>query len=400
MIGSGPRIIELDNPIRDYPWGSTTAIPQLLGREPDGRPAAELWIGAHPDSPSRAVAHADQPGLDALIAQDPDRLLGAASVARFGPRLPFLLKVLAADRALSLQVHPDAVQAEHGYAAEQAAGMSADDPRRNYTDAHHKPEMAYALTELQAFCGFRPVTGTVRLLDALAVPELSAYRERLAGPDGLRRVFTELLTLDAPERAVLLDAVLAGCRRLAGTDGEWAPEAAASLLAAADHPGDLGPVLVLLLNYVRLAPGEAIFLGAGNVHAYLRGVCVELLANSDNVLRCGLTGKHVDVPELVRIADFSPLPEPRWQPSASAGQRVEFDVPVPDFRLLVCRGEVELPGGQPYLVLAGEQPVTLAGDGSTEELRPWHAAFVAAGDGTCSVRTEGRVFVATVGADR
>ncbi|MFL6163882.1 MAG: mannose-6-phosphate isomerase, class I [Jatrophihabitantaceae bacterium] len=395
---SRPRIIELDNTIRDYAWGSPTAIPELLGIPPTGRPAAELWIGAHPDSPSRAVAHADQAGLDALIAADPAGLLGSRTVDRFGSRLPFLLKVLAAERALSIQVHPNREQAEAGYAAEQAAGIPRSSPDRNYRDANHKPEMAYAITEFHAFCGFRPAPRTAELFTALDVAELSAYRDLLVSAGGLRAVFTTLLTLHGPARDRLITRVLAGCQRLAEAAGPWAAEARASLLAAADFPDDIGPVLALLLNYLRLAPGEAIFLGAGNVHAYLRGVCVELLANSDNVLRCGLTPKHVDVPELVRIADFDPMPEPRHRPSRESADQVDFRLPVPDFELSVCQAAAELAGDRPWLVLAGEQPVTVIEPGQPGRLRlaPWHAAFVTAGAGACSAQPAGRMFLASV----
>jgi mannose-6-phosphate isomerase len=395
---SVPRILELDNTIRDYAWGSPTAIPKLLGIEPTGRPAAELWIGAHPDSPSRAVAHADQPGLDALIAADPAGILGAGTVARFGARLPFLLKLLAAERALSIQVHPNRAQAEAGYAAEETAGVDRNGPERNYRDPNHKPEMAYAITEFDAFCGFRPVHRTAELIDALGVPELSAYRDLLVSRGGLRAVFTTLLTLGGAARDRLIDRVLASCRRLAEAGGDWAPTARASLLAAEDFPGDIGSVLALLLNYVRLAPGEAIFLGAGNVHAYLRGVCVELLANSDNVLRCGLTPKHIDVPELVRIADFAPVAEPRHRPSCEAADRVDFRPPVPDFELSVRRAAAELPGERPWLVLAGERPVTLTGPATEQRLvlPPWRAAFVTAGAGSCFAEPAGRMFLASV----
>ncbi|HTZ44039.1 MAG TPA: mannose-6-phosphate isomerase, class I, partial [Jatrophihabitans sp.] len=324
--------------------------------------------------------------------------LGAGTASRFGGRLPFLLKVLAADRALSIQVHPTREQAEAGFAAELAAGVAPESPERNYRDANHKPEMAYALTEFDAFCGFRPVADTARLFQALDVPELLAYRELLLSEGGLRTVFTTMLTLQGAARRQLIDRTVAGCRRLAATAGDWSAVAAASVLAAEDYPDDIGPVLALLLNYVRLAPGEAIFLGAGNVHAYLRGVCVELLANSDNVLRCGLTGKHVDVPELLRIADFTATPQPRREPSCSDGTRVAFRLPVPDFALAVCQGGAELPGDRPHLVLAGERPVTVTEPGGTAaELAPWHAAFVAAGPGACSVRSAGRSFLASVG---
>jgi len=157
-------------------------------------------------------------------------------------------------------------------------------------------------------------------------------------------------------------------------------------------------VVALLLNYVRLAPGEAIFLGAGNVHAYLRGVCVELLANSDNVLRCGLTPKHVDVPELVRITDFTPMAEPRYRPTEEAADRVDFRLPVPDFELSVCSAPVELAADRPWLVLAGERPVSLAEPATRLRLAPWHAAFVPAGSPACRAEPEGRMFLASVAA--
>lgn len=385
------RIIRLDNPIRDYAWGSPTVIPQLLGQEPTGRPAAELWIGAHPDSPSHAPDHAQS--LDTLIAADPAGLLGERTVEHFGPRLPFLLKIIAAEHALSLQVHPNREQAQAGFAAEEAAGLSQSSPERNYRDANHKPEMAYAITEFDAFCGFRPPAETAEYFTALDVPELLRFRELLTEDDGLRVVFTTVLTLQGAAREQLIEATVAGCRRLAETNGRWAPEARAALLAAEDFPGDIGAVVALLLNYLKLRPGEAIFLAAGNIHAYLRGVCVELLANSDNVLRCGLTPKHIDVPELVRIADFTPMPEPRWQPLVQTANGADFTVPVTDFALGVGHGHARLESDRPYLVLAGEKPATV-GD---LEVEPWHAVFVGAGDAPVDVRSEGRVFLASVG---
>jgi mannose-6-phosphate isomerase len=336
-----PSILRLDNTIRPYAWGSTTAIAELLGIEPSGEPMAELWMGAHPADPSRWRDHPEGPGLDELIAADPEDYLGPASIQRFGPRLPFLLKVLAADKALSMQVHPTLAQARAGFAAENERGVRGDAAERNYVDPNHKPELACALTEFDAWCGFRPVEQTVRLFEALEVAELLPYRNLLAAPDGLRASFTTMLTLQDDARRALVRAVLPGCRRLAATGGEWSAEAAASVLAAQDFPDDIGAVLALLLNFVRLAPGEAIFLAAGNVHAYLRGVCVEVLANSDNVLRCGLTPKRIDVPELMRVAEFSPLDQPRWSPRRVSDRVTTFEVPAPDFRL----ARVELTDG-------------------------------------------------------
>jgi mannose-6-phosphate isomerase len=394
-----PRLLRLHNAIREYAWGSVEAIPRLLGVEPTGRPAAELWMGAHPDEPSRWADHPDRPALDELIAAAPRRWLGEANLAAFGPRLPFLMKVLAADRALSMQVHPSQAQAEAGFAAEEATGAPRGSAGRNYCDPHHKPELAYALTEFDAFSGFRPVPATLELLEALAVPELAGYLPLLAGRDGLRATFTTLLSLSGQARERLVEATVAGCRRLAEQGSPWAGAARASAVAAQDFPGDIGAVLALLLNYVRLAPGEAIYLGSGTVHAYLRGVCIEILANSDNVLRCGLTPKHVDIPELLRVADFASLDEPRWQPSRPAeGQRV-FTLPVPDFRLSVLDLSVEavrlLPADGPHLVLSGDGPVTLDCGPERRTIRRWESVYLAPGETACTVSGSGQVFVAS-----
>lgn len=385
-----PRLIALDNSIREYAWGSVDAIPRLLGIEPSGRPAAELWIGAHPDEPSVWSAHPDRPGLDEVLATDPERLLGNAAVSTFGPRLPYLLKVLAADKALSLQVHPTAEQARAGYESERAPDSRRTPADRNYSDPHHKPELAYALTDFEAFCGFRPPARTAELFAALAVPELQPYCALLPSDGGLRATFTTMLTLPEAARSRLVDAAIAGCRALADAGGEWAPAARASVLAAEDFPGDVGAVLALLLNYVRLAPGEAIFLGAGNVHAYLRGVCIEVLANSDNVLRCGLTPKRIDIPELLRIADFTALADPRWHPTEPVPGTRLFHVPVPDFALSVLdldAGVAPLIGTAPHLVLSTDGPLTLACGDERLKLGTWSSAFVGAGD--CHTTVEG-----------
>jgi len=382
-------LIALHGVIRRYAWGSPTAIPELLGVAPTGEPAAELWLGAHPDDPAFAPEHGTT--LDRLIAADPVGLLGPAVAGRFDGRLPFLLKVLAADKALSLQVHPDLAQARAGYAAEEARGVPRDAPGRTYKDPNHKPELLCALTEFDALCGFRPVAQTLALIDALDVEALAPYRALLAGPDGLRAAFTALLTLDDPKP--LVEAVVAGARRL---DGVWADAARATLVAAGDFPGDVGAVLALLLNAVRLRPGEAIFLGAGNVHAYLRGVGVEIMANSDNVLRCGLTPKHVDVPELLRITNFTELADPIW-PAVDG----RFAVPVPDFALseLDLTGSARVGDTGPAIVLCIDAGGRVEAFGSAVDPERGHAAFVGARDAAFVVRGTGRVFVATVGPE-
>jgi mannose-6-phosphate isomerase len=372
--------LALDGVLRRYDWGSTTAIQRLLGDEPDGRPAAELWFGAHPDDPSLVVEHGTT--LDRIIDADPPGALGARVVDEFGPRLPFLVKVLAAERALSLQVHPTRAQGAAGFAAEDAAGVPRDAPNRNYRDANHKPELLCALTPFDALCGFRPVPVIRDVLAALNLPSLGFLAAALDGPEPLRAAFT----------AVLQHPSIGDVSREVGERATGRGETLHGVeLAADDFPGDAGVVLAVLLNYVRLEPGEAIFLGAGNVHAYLRGTGVEIMANSDNVLRCGLTGKHIDVDELLSVTEFAPLAQPRWP-----ALRGVFEVPVPDFRLVTFDVEadaaVALDDDGPTIVLC------TAGSVRVGQVRvdAGHAAFVPAAYAT-NISGVGTVFVAGVG---
>jgi mannose-6-phosphate isomerase len=393
-----PAVVELEGIIRPYAWGSRTAIPKLLGIEPDGRPAAELWFGAHPDDPARVRAHGVT--LDALIALDPAAALGPAALAEYGPQLPFLLKILAAGTPLSMQVHPTIAQAQAGFAAEDAAGIARDAPQRNYRDRNHKPELLCALTEFDALCGFRPVADTVRLLSALGVAELDPIAAMLPAPDGLRSAFATLIT--RPRPAPLVAAVAEAARRI-GPESEWAGPASAVAHTVEEFPEDIGVVLSLLLNHVRLRPGEAIYLGAGNVHAYVRGLGVEIMANSDNVLRCGLTPKHVDVPELMRVADFTALPEPRCPTVGEDEGVIGFETPASDFHLSgvdldgAARGRALVTGTGPYIVLctSGAARVQVADD--VVELRPGRAAFVAARAQPFTVGGSGQAYLATVG---
>lgn len=375
-----PRPLLLDGVLRRYEWGSRTAIPRLLGIEPDGRPAAELWFGAHPDDPCSVVEGGTT--LDAFIERDATGALGPDVADRFGGRLPFLLKVLAAEKALSMQVHPTRAQAQAGFAAEDAAGIARDAAERNYRDPNHKPELLCALTPFEALCGFRPVSETLTVLEQLALPELGFLSELLRGSDPLRAAFTALVT--RPDPAAIVAALAA--RVAEAADGPLH----AARLAAEDFPGDVGAVLALLLNHVVLAPGEAIFLGAGTVHAYLRGTGVEIMANSDNVLRCGLTPKHVDVDQLLAITDFTELANPLCEP---VGGR--FDVPVDDFAL--TRLALDEPTGLhdpgPTIVLCAEGRATVAG----VALSPGHAAFVPA-ELPVTIEGDGLVFIASVGA--
>jgi len=372
----------LRSPIRRYAWGSRSVIAALQGRPvPSPEPEAELWVGAHPGDPS--VVEPEGASLAELISEAPARVLGEEVLARFGRRLPFLMKLLAADAPLSLQAHPDAGQAAAGFAAEEAAGVPRDAPQRRYADPYHKPELLVAVSEFHALCGFREPAATAERLAGLRVPALDPVVGAL-GEGDLAGAVRWLLT--HPEPAELVEAVVAapGAPRLVGE------------LAAA-YPEDVGVVVALLLNHVTLRPGEAIFMPAGNLHAYLHGTGVEIMAASDNVLRGGLTPKHVDVPELLRVLRFAPLAEPVRRPepvapggggarrSLAGGESpvVTWRVPVAELALYRVRLDaavprVELPvaGPRAVLCLAGEVEVD---DGVARvTLRPGSAAFGAA----------------------
>lgn len=386
-----PAVVALEGVARHYAWGSRTAIPQLLGIPADGRPVAELWFGAHPDAPARVPSLGTT--LDAVIAAEPVALLGDDVIARFGTSLPFLVKVLAADSALSLQVHPTRAQAQAGYAAEEAQGIPREVPERNYRDRNHKPELLCALTQFDALCGFRPVAETLGLLDVLDLAELAPIRALLAGSDGLRAAFTALVAEPVPAR--LAAAVVQRLGRLAGHP-EWAEAARAVAIGAADFPGDAGVVLALLLNPVRLQPGEAMYLAAGTVHSYLRGMGVEVMAASDNVLRCGLTGKHVDVPELLKVTEFAALRQPRCPGGADGA----FAAPVADFAVAVVEldGSCPVSGAGPHVVLNTNGAVEVEALGARVLLLAGQAAFVAARESAFALRGTGRVVLATVGS--
>ncbi|MET8249166.1 mannose-6-phosphate isomerase, class I [Streptomyces sp. NPDC005202] len=378
----------LDNTIRPYAWGSTTAIPHLLGVEPSGEPQAEMWMGAHPGAPSRT----GRGTLVEAIEADPERELGAKTVAKFGPRLPFLLKILAAGAPLSLQVHPNLEQAKEGYADEERRGIPVDAPDRNYKDANHKPELICALTEFDGLCGFREPRRAADLLDGLGVDSLKPYVDLLhARPEdaALREVLTAILTADREKMARTVAEAAAACARLGG---DYAPYA----YIAHHYPRDPGVIAAMLLNHVRLQPGEALFLGAGIPHAYLSGLGVEIMANSDNVLRCGLTPKHVDVPELLRIVRFEARDPGVLRPEASPDGEEVYETPTDEFRL----SRYVLPEGTSAHDLTLDTPqILLCTAGSVgageHELTPGQSVFVPAGE-KAEVSGAGTVFRATV----
>ncbi|WP_128985073.1 mannose-6-phosphate isomerase, class I [Streptomyces roseicoloratus] len=378
----------LVNTVRPYAWGSTTAIPQLLGVAPTGQPQAELWMGAHPGAPSGT----DRGPLNEVIDADPVRELGPATVEKFGPRLPFLFKVLAAGAPLSLQVHPDLAQAREGFAAEEAAGIPLDAPERNYKDPHHKPELICALTPFHGMCGFRDPVEAAGTMAALDVDSLKPYVDLLhAHPEeaALREVLTALLTADHDAMAHTVAEAAHAAARLGGAHAPYAQ-------LAHHFPHDPGVLAAMLLNPVTLQPGEALYLGAGVPHAYVDGLGVEIMANSDNVLRCGLTPKHVDVPELLRVVRFEPTEPGILRPEASPSGEEVYDTPIDEFRLSRF---VRAEGAAPTDLTAPTPQILLAVAGRPKAgdltLAQGESVFVPAGE-KIELSGAGTVFRATV----
>ena len=377
--------------IRPYAWGSRHAIAELQGRPvPAPGPEAELWMGAHPSAPSGVA----QTTLDAVIAADPDHQLGPACVARFGPRLPFLLKVLSADQALSIQVHPSRAQAQAGFRAENV----------NYVDDWPKPELLCALTPFEVLAGLRHPSDAAALLHSLAVPALqplAAELDAATAPQALSRALAAILQWPEASRAELVTKVAAACATLASSDSPYAGACAAAVRVAGDHPGDLGVVAMLLMRHAVLAPGQAVFMPAGGLHAYLHGTGIEVLANSDNVVRAGLTRKHIDVPELLTLLDPA-VTVPVLTPAPLGDGVTWFDTPAPEFRLYVAdlaEPVIPMPAAGPRIALCTDGAATLRTDsGETVKLPRGESCFIPAADGPLHACGPARLFLAAPGA--
>ncbi|GAB2890711.1 mannose-6-phosphate isomerase, class I [Neomicrococcus lactis] len=421
----------LQNSVRNYAWGSETALAEILHTTPSGKPEAELWIGAHPDAPSVVLsegARAGQP-LDAAIEDDAERMLGSAR-EQFG-HLPFLMKLLCAAQPLSIQVHPTQEQAQAGFAREDAAGIPRDAANRNYKDANHKPEMIFALTRFDALCGFAPVRETAELfeawatfletqqalsLDTTTIPILNAAtsRDEIVNADRAvdqaRSLAGLLVGSDSDENALqdTFSLILkggTGVRALASTAPLLASAGAklpARLVELAEiakiHPGDPGLVVSLLLNRVSLMPGETIYLPAGNVHAYLRGTGVEVMASSDNVLRGGLTAKHIDLNELVSTVNFSVVDVPHVEAHLTDLGQELYQPPFDEFQLqrielspteMPSGGDVVLAQSGPAVVLVTRGSLLLQSPTSTLELKVGESAFVPAAESPVVIRSAG-----------
>ena len=387
----------LHNTIQPYAWGAIDGVAQVVGSEPSGAAEAELWVGTHPLAPSVVVDDSAGRTLADVIASDPVRWLGADLAAVGHTALPFLLKVLAVGQPLSLQAHPSAEQARVGFAREEAAGTPLTSPLRTYRDRNPKPEALVAVLPTDALCGFRSASDAAALVRSCGAPVLGPLERVLdaGGSAALRDALSWLLHLEGADRhAVSEVAAETGAGAPDGTPLAWVGR------LAFGYPGDPTALAPLLLEVVHLEPGDALHLPAGNLHAYLGGAGVEVMAASDNVLRGGLTPKHIDVDELLAIVRFGPGVPPRPVRRKPASGLTVYDVGEESFALAVADAAgapVVIEPWRPSLLLATGGPVDVVGTHAKARVGHGQAAFVGPGEGPLEVSGPGRLWWATVG---
>ena len=376
-------VIALTPALQRFDWGSSQGIPDLLGFAPDGGPYAEAWWGAHPSAPSVTASGP----LDAVIAADPEAALGATVARNYG-KLPYLLKVLSIARPLSIQVHPTLEIARTGFAAEESGGVAIADPHRNYKDASHKPELLFAVTDMTVLSGFRPEADLMRDLEWLGGDDADSLRETLA-TDGIAGFVLTVLTRD---HTGALDRLARG-----GSGGSLAVRIASEALA--HHERDAGALVALAMNAVTLKPGEALYTPAGTVHCYISGDGVEIMANSDNVVRAGLTHKPINANLLRELAVLSPAaPVVPSETTIGAARRLSTDAT--EFELVVVSDGAFDAAPGPRIVLALDADARVQTRLDTAILGRGDSVFVADNEGPVHIETRGVVVVASVPVPR
>lgn len=383
----------MENIIQDYIWGSRTSISKLLGvSNPDNAHQAEIWMGAHPNGCSKIKVAGETQLLSDFINQNKAAVLTAATEAQFG-ELPYLFKVLAAGEALSVQVHPSKAQAEAGFAKEEAEGIARNAANRNYKDPNHKPELVYALTPYQAMNGFRVFDETIALfqkVNVTAIADLVAAFAAAPTSEGLKTFFSAILSLQGEVKEAAVNALIDYAN--ANKDDELF---ALILELAEQHPGDIGLFTPLMLNVITLQPGEAMFLYACTPHAYLKGTGLEIMANSDNVLRAGLTPKYMDVDELVACTKFEPIPFATLQFTPSVEEGGEYyAIPVDDFKFALFESveDLTIAAQSAEILLALDADVTLThSSGESVTISKGQSVFIPAYAQQYQLTSKGRV---------
>jgi len=397
------RVHRLKNPIQYYAWGSKFAIADISGRKaPSTRSEAELWMGAHPKAPSKALCDGNEMALNDLIARCPEEILGRSVVQRHGPELPFLFKLLAADAPLSIQAHPNREQARSGFERENRENVPLDAPRRNYRDANHKPEILCALSDFWGLNGFRPLSDLRQNLKCYCPDSLGKVFDAFpstASDKVLRHIFRHMMSLQGQELAqTIADAIKQAEKgRRDDAVAHW-------LLALAEaYPGDIGILAPIILNLIHLKPGQAIYLPAGQLHAYLKGVGVELMANSDNVLRGGLTPKHIDREELMRVLHFAPALPGMVVAQPVSATETTFQTPAEEFALCKLHISHDAPHASPrhrnveiLFVTKGEVLLTPDNGESPLPLTRGDSVLIPAATGAYNLSGKAEIFQATV----
>lgn len=382
----------LNNVVQNYAWGSETAITDYFGiANTKGKPQAEIWMGIHPNGCSESVYNGENVSLYDIIIKDPVSMLGKRTMESFGT-LPYLFKVLAAEQALSIQVHPNKQQAEIGFKSEQDRGVPISAPFCNYKDSNHKPELVYAISEYQAMNGFRSIDEIIEHFFDLAISELRELVDDLISnqtSSGLSKFFSELLLLEGQQKQAAINALMA---KVSVNDTELF-----KLIAELErqYPNDIGLFSPLILNVITLKPGEAMFLDAETPHAYIKGVALEIMANSDNVLRAGLTSKHIDVEELIKSTRFESLAFERLLLKPTIyGDISEFEVPVSDFKFAIVNptNKLKIHIDAPEILLALDCEVVLThNSGDSCIINKGDSVFIPAFVGNYLVTSKGRV---------
>ncbi|ELO1773979.1 mannose-6-phosphate isomerase, class I [Vibrio fluvialis] len=395
------HLFKLENTIQNYVWGSKTAMQELFGVENSKQDAqAELWMGAHPNGCSKVEWNGKKVLLSALINSDKEGVLSPKTALSFG-ELPYLFKVLAADNALSIQVHPSKEAAEIGFAREDHLGIDRNDPKRNYRDPNHKPELVYALTHYQAMNGFRNFSDIVSLFSRLTaqisisqVHALLTQFENDMTSSGLEAFFVGILSLSGKDKMEALDGLLTFAYENVemGTLGD---EYALILELSKTYPGDIGLFAPLILNVLTLQPGEAMYLDARTPHAYLKGVGLEVMANSDNVLRAGLTPKHIDVEELASCTLFEEKPKDKLLlPPSLDGNKQSYSIPIPDFEfdcfLKADNEQIQVQSAEIVFAIDSDVEVSHQSEESLV-LKKGESAFIPAYAKTYTLSSKGRI---------
>ena len=387
-----PHFFELKNVIQNYAWGSVSALETLFDMpNPSQEPQAELWMGAHPNGCSEIQLDGESVRLSDFILQDPEGILGQATNTQFG-ELPYLFKILNAGNALSVQVHPNKQQAEEGFELENQAGIALDAPTRNYRDANHKPELVYALTPYLAMNGFRPLNEMIALFKAVNLGELdsdiAAFIEA-QNAKGLSAFFSAILAKSGDEKDQLVNSLIEFAQQHAD-DFIWSTV----LRLSEQYPGDIGVFAPLMLNVIELQAGEAMYLDAGIPHAYIHGTGLEIMANSDNVLRAGLTGKHMDLPELVKCTHFTALEADKIRMlPVQKGCEASYPIPVADFQFSVIenaeQNEFEINSAEILLPIDAELTL-IHTSGETMTIQKGQSVFIPAYTKSYQVTCQGK----------